>query len=115
MSKQIFYSKDATFTLTDTEFKDFIEKCAKNPRGKVWIERLGVFLSDMFIWAGEKPVVSDPNIIPIGHGDFAVKKFGDWYSQYSGAKLDMKIYGYLNEQKKDDVELLESENKKQLQ
>jgi len=111
--KTIFYSKDCQFVLQDDEFTAFIDKANKGE--KVWIPRLKVFLSGMFIWAGEKPVVSDPNIIPIGHGDFAVKKFGDWYSQYSGAKLDMKIYGYLNEPVEENVELLESENKKQLQ
>lgn len=101
--KTVFYSRDASFNLTDEEYSKALPVWDKGQ--KCFITRLNVSLSPLYIWAGEKPVVSDPNIIPIGHGDFAVKKFGDWYSQYSGAKLDMKIYGYLNEPVEENLQL----------
>ena len=86
--KTIFFSGNAQFNLTDEEFNDFIKKA--NNGEKVWIPRLKVFLSNMFIWAGEKP--EDPNVRKLKDGTVATKKGGNWFCNYSGAKLDLKYY-----------------------
>lgn len=109
MSKTVFYSKDVQFVLTDQEFEAFIKETEKVER--VYIPRLKAFLSGMFIWAGEKPEEIDPNHRKIDGGRcWATRKFGVWYDDYSGAKLDMKIYGYLNEPEKDENLQLENKN-----
>lgn len=81
----LFYSKDAQFELTNEEFKNFIEQ-AKSGK-KVWIPRLNVFLSDMFIWAGEKP----DNRRKYRDG-IAIKQNGYWIDEFSGAKIDLRYY-----------------------
>jgi len=64
--KTIFYSKDYQFDLTDNEFVSVMDKL--NHTKKVFIPRLNVFLSDMFIWAGEKP----DNKIKLHDGTYAI-------------------------------------------
>jgi hypothetical protein len=87
----VFFSKEAQFELTDDEFKAFIGKA--NNGEKVWIPRLKVFLSNMFIWAGEKPENKDR--LPLHDGGYAVKKGGAWIDERSGAKIDLSYYPYL--------------------
>lgn len=93
----VFYSKEAQFILEDEEFAAFIEK-AKGGE-KVWIPRLKVFLSNMFIWAGEKP--ADPDRGRLHDGTKVFKKFGEWRSLFSPeAKLDPVFYPEIS---KDEV------------
>ena len=108
-----FYSKDVQFVLTDQEFEAFIKETERVER--VYIPRLKAFLSGMFIWAGEKPQEVDNNRRQIDGGrGWAVRKFGAWYDEYSGAKLDMSYYGYLNEPVKDEEVLSLEDYKKKL-
>jgi len=86
--KIVYYSANYQFELTDEEFESFIEK--SETAKKVWIPRLQVFLSDMFIWAGEKP--ENPNKMRLHDGCVAVRKFGKWVDQYSGTSLDPHYY-----------------------
>lgn len=90
--KKVFYSQSSQFELKDEEFNSFIK--ALNNSKRVYIPRLGVFLSDMFIWAGEKPVSKDK--IKLHDGGYAVKKFGEWVDERNGAKLDLNYYKYLS-------------------
>ena len=50
--KTIFYSKDAQFELTDEEFIKALVAFDKGQR--IFIHRLQVSLSPLYIWAGEK-------------------------------------------------------------
>jgi len=96
--KTIFYSKDASFNLSDDEFANFIEKSKSGE--KVWIPRLQVFLSGMFIWAGEKP--DDPNRRKLRDGSYAVKRSGQWVCEHDNSiKLDMSYYPELLESRTD--------------
>ncbi|MBL7045380.1 MAG: hypothetical protein ISR98_02160 [Parcubacteria group bacterium] len=96
--KTINYGK-ASFTLTEEEFKKFI-KATENSK-RVYIPRLEVFLSDMFIWAGEKP--DDNNRKLLHDGSYAIKRFGEWYSEkMPDAKIQLKYYPELL--KDEDVE-----------
>lgn len=107
--KTIFYSKDAQFILTDEEYAKALSFWDNGQ--KSFITRLNVSLSPLYIWAGEKPEEIDPNHRKIDGGRcWATRKFGVWYDDYSGAKLDMKIYGYLNEPEKDENLQLENKN-----
>jgi hypothetical protein len=86
--KTVFYSKDASFNLTDEEFKDFIEKASGK---KVWIPRLCVFLSDMFIWAGERPL--DENKRTLSDGTKIIKFFGRWVLESNNSiRVDLSCY-----------------------
>lgn len=85
--KIVFYSKDAQFELTNEEFRAFTEQLKNNRR--VYIERLGVFLTDMFIWAGEKP----NNRIELHDGGYAILKNGQWILENDESiKLDLQYY-----------------------
>jgi hypothetical protein len=85
--KRIFYSKDAQFDLTEDEFleamKDF------NQGKRVFISRLGVSLSPMYIWAGEKP---NSTTRKLHDGEIAVLKNGEWIDPVSGATYDRSYY-----------------------
>lgn len=103
--KTIFYSKDCQFDLTDDEFTSFVDSAGKGK--KIWVPRLNVFLSDMFIWAGEKP---QPGRRKLHDGGYAVLKNGFWVDEASGAKMDLHYYPYLA---KDDEPLKLYENQNQ--
>jgi hypothetical protein len=83
----VFYSKDASFELTDEEFNSFI----KNANGKkVWIPRLNVFLSDMFIWAGKKP---ENDTRKLSDGTQVIRKYGTWVlTGDNSIKIDLQHY-----------------------
>lgn len=99
--KTIFYSKEAQFELNDDEFTAFIGQLKTKKR--VWIPRLNAFLSDMFIWAGDKP--NDPNRRLLHDGTYVVNKFGTWVdAKDETIKIDMKFY----------PELIKNENVKHL-
>jgi hypothetical protein len=90
--KTVFYSRDACFELTDDEFNSFIRQAAGK---KVWIPRLEVFLSDMFIWAGKKPQDNSKRILH--DGTRAINKFGQWYLENNpDVRIDEKFYPELN-------------------
>ena len=111
--KTIFYSKEAQFNLTDEEYAKALPVWDKGQ--KCFISRLNVSLSPLYIWAGEKPQEVDNNRRKIDGGrGWAVKKFGVWYDEYSGAKLDMSYYSYLNEPVKDEEALSLEEYKNKL-
>ena len=77
------------FQLTEDEFKKFT-KALENSK-MVWIPRLEVFLTDKFIWAGQKPASPDRRLL--NDGGYAIRKFGTWYSEKApDVKLDMKHY-----------------------
>lgn len=89
--KTIFYSKESQFNLTDEEFEAFILKANKGE--KVWIPRLNVFLSNMFIWAGDKP---NNTIRKLHDGGYAIQKYGSWVLLGNEEiKLDLQFYPYL--------------------
>lgn len=88
--KIVFFSRDAQFQLTDDEFKAFIEKANNEPNKKIYIPRLNVFLSDMFIWAGDRPESNDK--MKLHDGVIAIRKYGQWVDEYSGARLDPNYY-----------------------
>ncbi len=83
----VFYSKEAYFELTDDEFNSFI----KNANGKkVWIPRLNVFLSDMFIWAGKKP---ENDVKKLSDGTQVIRKYGAWVlASDNSIKIDLRHY-----------------------
>ena len=92
--KTIFYNKEAQFNLTDEEFDLFI----KNPGKKVLIPRLNVFLSDMFIWAGDKPKEIDTTKRTLYDGTRVINKFGAWYLENNqDVKVDLNYYSELKE------------------
>lgn len=85
----VFYSKDAQFELTDDEFSAFIEKA--DGGGRVWIPRLKVFLSNLFIWAGEKP--DDRTRGRLHDGTIVEKINGGWRCLYAPeVRLDPIYY-----------------------
>lgn len=90
MSKTVFYSKDAQFVLTDQEFSNFIKEADKGK--KVWVPRLGAFLSGMFIWAGEKP--EDNNRRVLHDGSVAVRGMGGaWVTENDPTvRIDLHYY-----------------------
>jgi hypothetical protein len=92
--KTIFYNKESQFNLTDEEFDSFI----KNPGKKVFIPRLNVFLSDMFIWAGEKPKEASNSRL-LKDGTRAFNKFGVWVLESNhDIKIDINYYPELKEE-----------------
>jgi hypothetical protein len=97
--KTVFYSSSAQFGLTEEEFKNFIKQASNGK--KVWIPRLNVFLSDMFIWAGERP-----NERKLHDGTIAEWKNGQWIDKLTGLKLDQHYYTELT--KDIDCKLLEN-------
>ncbi|HOH62102.1 MAG TPA: hypothetical protein PK698_06500 [Bacilli bacterium] len=102
--KIVFFSKDAQFQLTDEEFVAFMTKVNEEPGKKIYIPRLDAYLSDMFIWAGEKPL--NPDEMRLHDGTIAVRKFGSWIDRDSSARLDPTYYpeiakDYTPEPKKD--------------
>jgi hypothetical protein len=105
----VFYSKDAKFNLTEQEFQNFIKQ-AKGGK-KVWIPRLQVFLSDMFIWAGNEPESQERK--QLHDGSWAVRKFGVWVDEKNTeTKIDLNYYRELNEEKNLKKLSIEEENKK---
>lgn len=85
----VFYSKEAQFELSDEEFKAFIAKA--NTGEKVWIPRLKVFLSNMFIWAGARP--ADRERGRLHDGTRVIKKFGEWVNALNPeAKINPAYY-----------------------
>ena len=99
----VFYSKEAQFILSDDEFKAFME-AAKGGK-KVWIPRLKVFLSDMFIWAGEKPD-QENKPVRLHDGLMAFRdKWGAWRPLNNpDSKIDLRYYPELT--KDDDIKKL---------
>lgn len=92
--KIVFYNASTQFELTDDEFASFIKKAQSGE--KVWIPRLNVFLSNMFIWAGKKPQNKDRIKLHDG-GGYAIKKFGIWVDENNpDVKLDLNHYKYLS-------------------
>jgi len=73
--KTIFYSKDTQFELTDEEFEKAIQMFDLNKR--VYIKRLNVSLSPLYIWAGQKPDSKDRK--QNKDGQWCIRKFGQWY------------------------------------
>lgn len=104
--KTIFYNSATQFNLTDEEFDSFI----KNPGKKVFIPRLNVFLSDMFIWAGEKPEVT--NRRQNRDGQWCIDTFNnnDWRLENNrDVKIDLTYYPELkNLEPKPEYEKLTS-------
>lgn len=109
--KTVFYSSQAQFDLTDDEFQSFIKSLENGKR--VWIPRLKVFLSDMFIWAGEKP---KGEIIHgrLHDGTKVIKRFGEWKDASNpNVILDQSYYPeiakdeILNEEEYANAKLLE--------
>lgn len=86
--KTIFYSKESQFDLTEEEFISFIKQAEGGK--KVWIPRLNAFLSNMFIWAGDKPESKDRR--KLHDGGYAENKFGTWYLEGTEIKLDKNYY-----------------------
>lgn len=72
--KVIFYSKDASFELTDEEFNQALVEFDKGKR--VYIRRINVSLSPLYIWAGEKPSSKDFGILH--DGARVHREFGQW-------------------------------------
>jgi len=87
--KTIFYSKDAQFQLTDSEYSQSLQAWNKNL--KAFVSRLGVSLSPLYIWAGEKP---DSNERKQNHdGQWCIKKFGQWVLESDQSiKVDINYY-----------------------
>ena len=99
--KNIFYSKDAQFELTDNEYEQSL--IAWNKNLKAYIPRLSVSLSPLYIWAGEKP--EDNNRKQNRDGQWCIQKFGQWYLESDNSiKVDVRYY----------PELLEQSEKKEL-
>lgn len=73
--KTIFYSKDAQFELLEEEFEKALQMFDLNKR--VFISRLGVSLSPLYLWAGDKPENKDRK--KTKDGQWCIKKFGQWY------------------------------------
>jgi len=87
--KNVYYSKDAQFELTDEEFKAFVDQ--SNTNEHVWIQRLNVFLSGKYIWAGDKP--ENPDRVKLHDGGYAIRKFGSWYLENDPEiKIDLSYY-----------------------
>ena len=55
--KTVFYNKNASFELTDDEFKKALVEFDKGRR--VYIQRLKISLSPLYLWAGEKQKTDD--------------------------------------------------------
>jgi len=103
----VFYSKEAQFELTNEEFKAFINKAKSGE--KVWIPRLNVFLSNMFIWAGEKPQQTDRR--QLHDGTYAVNKFGTWVDEKDpNVKIDLHYYPELAKDIKPGIKKLSPGN-----
>lgn len=84
----VSYGKDK-FTLTNEEFNNFIQ--AINEGAKlVFVNRLNVYLTASFIWAGDEPKNSDE--MRLHDGTIAVRRFGSWHDKFSNAKLDANYY-----------------------
>lgn len=84
----VSYGKDK-FILTKEEFGNFIQ--AINDGAKlVFVNRLNVYLTASFIWAGNEP--SSPDEMRLHDGTIAIRKFGSWYDKFSSAKLDANYY-----------------------
>ena len=107
--KTVFYSASVQFELTDEEFNSFMEATEKASR--VYIKRLGAYLSNKFIWAGNKP--ADPNVRTCRDGSVAIKKFGQWVDAKDNAVImDLQYYPeLLKEYEGDDLQI---DNKKAL-
>ncbi|MFZ5365410.1 MAG: hypothetical protein ACOZBH_04425 [Patescibacteria group bacterium] len=87
--KIIFYSSNSQFVLLDNEFVSFIKELETKKR--VWIPRLKVFLSDMFIWAGDKP--PDKTKGYLHDGTYVEKRMGKWIDPLRPEiNLDYKYY-----------------------
>lgn len=82
--KTIFYSKDTQFELTDEEFSKALQMFDLNKR--VFITRLNVSLSPLYIWAGESPENKDRQ--KNRDGQWCIRKFGQWYLENN---QDMRV------------------------
>ena len=87
--KTIFYSKEASFELTEEEFEKALIMFDQGKR--VYITRLDVSLSPLYIWAGEKP--ADDSHRVLSDGTRAFKQFGNWVLESDHAiSIDVKHY-----------------------
>ncbi len=89
--KTIYYNSKNKFKLTDEEFQN-IMKQFNNGAETVYVERLGTFLTNRFIWAGEEPERDD-----VGYakedGEKFIKKYGQWkLAREPEAKVDYSYY-----------------------
>ena len=87
--KTIFYSKDTQFELTTEEFEQALKMFDLNKR--VYITRLGVSLSPLYIWAGDKP--ENPDRKKNRDGQWCIRKFGQWYLESNqNVRIDLGYY-----------------------
>lgn len=85
----IYYDNSNQFILTEEEFKQALPVFEQGKN--VWIERLQVHLTPYYKWAGQKP--ADPNRRLLNDGGYAIKKFGEWYSEKQpDIKIDVRYY-----------------------
>lgn len=73
----IYYNETNQFHLTEEEFKNALPAFEQGKN--VWIKRLRVHLTPYYKWAGQAP--PDPNRRKLHDGSYAIKKFGQWYSE----------------------------------
>jgi len=100
--KIVFYSTSSQFTLNDKEFETFMSKIVNDDL--VYIPRLKVYLTKKFIWAGERP--EENNKRKLSDGTIAIKSFGRWIDENSGAKLDLNYYSELLERPEEEIKKL---------
>lgn len=76
--KTVFYSKDIQFELTEEEYNKAL--LVWNNGQKAFISRLGVSLSPLYIWAGNKPVSEYQSRKLNSDKQWCVDRFGnnDW-------------------------------------
>lgn len=85
----IYYDHQNQFQLTDEEFAKALPAFEQGKN--VWIARLQVHLTPYYKWAGKKPV--DPDRRQLHDGNFAIKRFNEWYSEKApNIKIDLKYY-----------------------
>ena len=109
----IFYSKDAQFELTDSEYEQSMLVWNKNL--KAFIPRLNVSLSPLYIWAGEKPESNTRK--QNRDGQWCIDRFGQWYLENNPeVRVDTNYYPELLEQgdKRNNPEELPSQFAKEL-
>ncbi len=85
--KTIFYSKDAQFELTGEEFEKALSVWNKGQH--CFIQRLGVSLSHLYIWAGQKPATRKQN----RDKQWCIKKYDNWVLERdNNIKVDLSYY-----------------------
>jgi len=86
----VYFSSENQFSLTKEELEFFIKEI-KDGAKIVHIQRLNAFLTDKFIFAGQKP--SDPNVGYLHDGTKIIKQFGQWKdARNPSVKLDPHYY-----------------------